>query len=99
MRFRPMNVAWCVKDFRSRRLHPRQCPSVRKQGKADGDSPMKKFIFAALTVTAVISATASGAFQQAPQAQLTEDGAAGWSIAESGAAPGWSITPAHARMW
>ena len=49
---------------------------------------MKKFIFAALTVTAVISATASGAFQQAPQAQLTEDGAAGWSI-----------TPAHARMW
>ena len=60
---------------------------------------MKKFIFAALTVTAVISATASGAFQQAPQAQLTEDGAGGWSIAESGAAPGWSITPAHTRMW
>jgi hypothetical protein len=60
---------------------------------------MKKFIFAALTVTAVISATASGAFQQAAQPQLTEDGAAGWSIAESGAAPGWSITPAHARMW
>jgi hypothetical protein len=56
---------------------------------------MKKFIFAALTVTAVISATASGAFQQVPQALLTEDG----SIAESGAAPGWSITPAHARMW
>ena len=53
---------------------------------------MKKFVFAALTVTAVISATASGAFQRAPQAQLTEDGAAGWSIAESGAAPGWSIT-------
>jgi hypothetical protein len=60
---------------------------------------MKKFIFAALTITAVISATASGAFQQAPQAQLAEDGAAAWSIAESGAAPGWSITAAHARMW
>jgi hypothetical protein len=56
---------------------------------------MKKFLFAALTVTAVIS----GAFQQAPKAQLTEDGAAGRSITESGAAPGWSITPAHARMW
>ena len=35
----------------------------------------------ALTVTAVISATASGAFQHTPQAQLTEDGAAGWSVA------------------
>ena len=59
---------------------------------------MKKFVFVALTVTAVIWATASGALQQSPQ--LTEgDGAAGWSITESGAAPGWSITPAHARMW
>jgi hypothetical protein len=31
-----MTVTWCVKRFRSRRLHPRQCPSVSKQGKADG---------------------------------------------------------------
>jgi hypothetical protein len=23
----------------------------------------------------------------------------GWTIAESGTAPGWSITPAHAHMW
>lgn len=60
---------------------------------------MKKFVFAALTVTAVIFATTPGAFQPSPQAQPTEDGAAGWSISESGAAPGWSITPAHARMW
>jgi hypothetical protein len=94
-----MKVTWCVKRFRSRRLHPQQCVLVSGKARLTGDSPMKKFIFAALTVTAVISATASGAFQQAPQAQLTEDGAAGWSIAESGAAPGWSITPAHARMW
>jgi hypothetical protein len=36
---------------------------------------VKKFILTALIVTAVISATASGAFQQTPQAQLTEDGA------------------------
>ena len=43
---------------------------------------------------------ASGALQQSPQ--LTDDDggiAADWSITESGAAPGWSITPAHARMW
>jgi hypothetical protein len=60
---------------------------------------MKKFVFAALTVTAVVWATTSGAFQRWPQAQLTGGGTAGWSIAESGAAPGWSITPAHARMW
>ncbi len=60
---------------------------------------MKKFVFAALTVTGVIFATTSGAFQRSPQAQPMEDGAAGWSISDSGAAPGWSITPAHARMW
>ena len=59
---------------------------------------MKKFVFAALTVTTIIWATASGALQQSPQ--LTEDdGAAGWSITETGAEPGWHITPAHARMW
>jgi hypothetical protein len=60
---------------------------------------MRKFVLAALTVTAVVSATTSGAFEPSPQAQPKEDGAAGWSISESGAAPGWSITPAHARMW
>jgi hypothetical protein len=60
---------------------------------------MKKFVFTALTVTAVIWATTSGAFQPAPQEQPTEDETAGWSITESGAAPGWSITPAHTRMW
>ena len=60
---------------------------------------MKKFVVTALTVTAVILASTSGAFQPSRQAQPTEDGTAGWSIAESGAAPGWSITPAHAHMW
>jgi hypothetical protein len=60
---------------------------------------MRKFVFAALTVTAVIWGTTTGAFQQVTQAQLTEDEAASWSITESGAAPGWSITPAHTRMW
>jgi hypothetical protein len=59
---------------------------------------MKKFVFAALAITAIIwGASTSGALQQA--SQLTEDGAAGWSIMESGAVPGWSITPAHARLW
>jgi hypothetical protein len=59
---------------------------------------MKKFVFAALTVTAVIWATASGALQQSPQL-MEDDGAAGWSITETGASPGWHVTPAHARMW
>ena len=58
---------------------------------------MKKFVFAALAITAIIlGANTSGALPQA--SQLTDDGAAGWSIMESGSAPGWSITPAHARM-
>jgi hypothetical protein len=60
---------------------------------------MTKFVFAALTVADAIWATTSGAFQPSPQARLTEDGAVGLSVAESGAAPDWSITPAHARMW
>jgi hypothetical protein len=34
---------------------------------------MKKFVIAALAVTAVVWATTSGAFQPSPQAQLTED--------------------------
>jgi len=59
---------------------------------------MKKFVFAALAVTAIIwGANTSGALRQS--SHLADDGAAGWSITESGAAPGWSITPAHARMW
>jgi hypothetical protein len=49
---------------------------------------MKKFIIAALTVTAIICATASGAFQQSAQAEPMPDEAAQWPIA-----------PAHARMW
>jgi hypothetical protein len=28
-----------------------------------------------------------------------KDGTTGWSITEGGAAPGWWITAAHARMW
>ena len=54
---------------------------------------MKKSIFAALAVIAIIWGTTAGASRQSPpQAQLTEDGPVGWS-------PGWYITPAHARMW
>jgi hypothetical protein len=60
---------------------------------------MRKFVFTALAFIAIFCGSTAGTLRQAPQAQLTEDGAAGWSIAESGAAPGWSITPAHARMW
>jgi hypothetical protein len=104
-----LSLAWAVSDDEGHAMcEALQIAGVGIRGnvrlsaskaRLTGDSPMKKFIFVALTVTTVISAAASGAFQQAPQAQLTEDGAAGWSIAESGAAPAWSITPAHARMW
>jgi hypothetical protein len=57
---------------------------------------MKKFIFAALAVTA-ISGTTAGAFRQSPQLATEEVEAS--SITEIGFAPGWHITPAHARMW
>jgi hypothetical protein len=60
---------------------------------------MKKLIFAALVITAMIW-SAAGAWRQSPQEHLTmEDIAADWAITETGAAPGWSITPAHVRMW
>jgi hypothetical protein len=59
---------------------------------------MKKFVFAALAITAIISATTAGALRQSPQEPLTTE-ETNWSITETGAAPGWSITPAHARMW
>jgi hypothetical protein len=60
---------------------------------------MKKFIFAALVIIATIWSTA-GAWRQSPQEHLTtEDIAADWAITDTGAAPGWSITPAHVRMW
>ena len=59
-----------------------------------------KLLFSALAVTAIIWATAAGALHHSAQNQLAEGpGDAGWSITETGAAPGWSITPAHARMW
>ena len=58
---------------------------------------MKKFIFAALAVTAIISGTTAGAFRQSPQLATEEVGTP--SITEIGFVPGWYITPAHARMW
>ena len=58
---------------------------------------MKKFIFAALAVTAIISGTTAGAFRQSPRLATEKGGAP--SITEIGFVPGWYITPAHARMW
>ena len=51
---------------------------------------MKKFVFAALAVTAIIWGTTAGAFRQSPpQEQLTmEDIAAHWSITGTGSSPG-----------
>jgi hypothetical protein len=66
---------------------------------------MALFVFAALVitaVTAVVWGTAAVALRQSRQELPTVEEAApetGWSIAETGAAPGWSITPAHLRMW
>jgi hypothetical protein len=60
---------------------------------------MKKSIFAALAVTAIISGTTAGAIRQSPQEQLATEEVAAPSITEIGSAPGWHITPAHARMW
>ena len=57
---------------------------------------MKKFVFAALAIAAIIWG-GTGPEHCSSDQQLTDDGASGWSITESGWDPGWSITPAHAR--
>jgi hypothetical protein len=54
---------------------------------------MAMFVFAALTVIAltIAGATVAVALRQSPQQQVT--------MAEAGQETGWSITPAHARLW
>jgi hypothetical protein len=62
---------------------------------------MKKFIIAALAFTTIIWGTTAGALRQSQQERLIAAAAgpdSGWSITETGAAPGWSVTPAHVRM-
>jgi hypothetical protein len=66
---------------------------------------MAPLVFAALLVTTVLAitwGTMSAALRQPRQEQVAMEEVApesGWSITETGAAPGWSITPAHLRMW
>jgi hypothetical protein len=69
---------------------------------------MAMFVFAALTVTAVtaiIWGTAAVALRQSQQDQRTMEGTeeavleSGWSITETGGAPGWYIASDHLRMW
>ena len=72
--------------------------SVSEPQQTLGRNPMKKFVSVALTVTAVIWATASGGFRRIATADRGRR-VTGWSITESGAAPGWGITRAHAPMW
>ena len=74
-------------------------PCSRLSVKPPVESAMKKLILTALAVTAMIWGTAAGALRFEQPATAAIDGADGWSISESGAAPGWSITPAHAHMW
>jgi hypothetical protein len=54
---------------------------------------MAMFVFAALIVLAIAIAWGSVAvaLRQSPAEQVTME--------ETAAAPGWSITPAHLRMW
>jgi hypothetical protein len=54
---------------------------------------MTMFVFAALTVVALAIAwgTVAVALRQSPQEQV--------AMEETGAAPGWSVTAAHVRMW
>ena len=60
-------------------------------------------IFAVLVVTvalAVAWGAVAAALRQSQQMTMEKiDGEDGWTIAETGAAPGWVITPAHMRMW
>ena len=66
---------------------------------------MTMTVFVALIVTAVIGifwGTIAVASRQSQQEQVTMEDTgpeSAWSITETGAAPGWSITPAHLRMW
>ena len=66
---------------------------------------MAPLVFAALIVTAIFAitwGTTAAALRQSHQEQVAMDEAApesGWSITETGAAPGWSISPAHLHMW
>jgi hypothetical protein len=54
---------------------------------------MTMFVFAALTVIilAIAWGTTAAALRQSPQGQVT--------LEETGLESGWSITPAHLRMW
>jgi hypothetical protein len=66
---------------------------------------MAPLVFAALIVTAVLAitwGTMAAALRQPRQEQVVMEQLApesGCSITETGAAPGWSISPAHLRMW
>ena len=66
---------------------------------------MAPLVFAALIVTAIFAitwGTMAAALRQSRQDQVAMGEAgpeSGWSITETGAAPGWSIIPAHLRMW
>jgi hypothetical protein len=64
---------------------------------------MAPSVIAILVVTVALAVTwggASVALRQSQQLMVEKiDGEDGWTIAETGASPGWMITPAHMRMW
>jgi hypothetical protein len=65
--------------------------------------PMALSSFAVLVVTvalAVAWGAVAVALRQSQQMTMEKiDGEDGWTITETGAEPGWVITPAHMRMW
>ncbi len=69
--------------------------SKRKHGKSwRRKAPMTIFAFAglmAIAVIAVVWGSTAMALRQSQQEQVVME--------ETGTAPGWSITPAHLRMW
>jgi hypothetical protein len=55
-----------------------------------------------MSLTALVWGTTTAALHHPqPEATAVADAApdSGWSINETGAAPGWSVTAAHVRMW
>lgn len=52
----------------------------------------------ALSLTALVRGTTTAALHH-PQPEAVAGPDSGWSITETGAAPGWSVTAAHERMW
>jgi hypothetical protein len=59
---------------------------------------VREYVITALSLTALVRGTTTAALHH-PQPEAVAGPDSGWSITETGAAPGWSVTAAHERMW